>query len=325
MNELSKETKKKEILQDILEYFGIGLVAIFLFVLFSALSNNFFTSENIFNIFKQVSIIAVLSIGMTFVFLIGGMDLSAGSNVMLGAVVAAVLLESGEIPAVAAVAVAIIVCLLMGIINGILIEVMGINCVIVTLGSQLAIRGLALVIIKNYNSWIWVKDSLMKSINTGTFLKIPVLFWIVLILYCIAWIVLNRTAYGRKVYAVGGNERTARLCGFDTVKVKVLCYMISGLTAGIAGIIAAARLGMVSTTVGIGMEFEAVTAVVLGGASLKGGEGNVLKTLIGAVIVGMIANFMTLFGVDANYQSAVTGGFILFAAIFNRMTQRSVA
>ncbi|MDO4308356.1 MAG: ABC transporter permease [Eubacteriales bacterium] len=325
MGESPKEVKKKEFLQDLLERFGIALVALLMFVIFSVLSSKFCSSGNIFNVFKQISIIAILSIGMTFVFMIGGMDLSAGSNVMLGAVVTAALLQSGKASIVPAMCIALILCMIMGMLNGMLIEVLKINCVIVTLGSQLAIRGLALVIIKRYNSWIWMKDPLLKFVNTGTVLGIPFLFLLVLILYLGAWVAFHRTAYGRQVYAVGGNEKTARLCGINTVRVKVICYVISGLTAGLAGIVAAARLGMVSTTVGIGMEFEAVTAVVLGGASLKGGEGNVLKTLIGAVIVGMIANFMTLFGVDANYQSAVTGAFILFAAIFNRMTQRDVA
>lgn len=311
---------RKEELAGFLQQTGIILVAVVLFLVFSSLSDKFMTWPNIFNIFKQVSIIAVLSIGMTFVFLIGGMDLSAGSNVLLGAVVTGALITSGVMSTIPAMITAVLFCAFTGFINGVFIEKLKINGVIVTLGSQLFIRGLALVIIQRYNSWIWMnRDPILKSINVGTVGPIPVIFIIVIVLYAVAYLILSRTAFGREVYAVGGNERAAGLCGIGTVRVKMMRYVICGITAGIAGIVAACRLGMVNTSVGVGMEFDAVTAVVLGGASLKGGEGNVLKTLVGAVIVGLIANFMTLYGVDAHYQSAVTGMFILIAAVINRM------
>ena len=315
------ETRRRnEEIAGFLQQTGIILVAVVLFAVFALLSDKFMTWPNIFNIFKQVSIIAVLSIGMTFVFLIGGMDLSAGSNVLLGAVVTGALITSGVMSTIPAMLTAVLLCAVTGLINGLFIETLKINAVIVTLGSQLLIRGLALVIIQRYNSWIWMnRDPILKYINVGTVGPVPVIFIIVVALYILAYLLLNRTAFGRKVYAVGGNERAAALCGVGTVRVKMMCFVICGITAGIAGIIAACRLGMVNTSVGVGMEFDAVTAVVLGGASLKGGEGNVLKTLVGAVIVGFIANFMTLYGVDAHFQSAVTGMFILIAAVINRM------
>jgi ribose transport system permease protein len=295
------------------------MVAAFLFVVFASLSDAFMTWNNIFNIFRQVSIISAIAIGMTFVFLIGGMDLSAGSNVFLGAVVTGALIRSG-VGAVPAMLVAVVICALTGLLNGVFIEKMKIHSVIVTLGSQLLIRGLALVIIKQHNSWIWMnRDPVLRYINVGTVGPIPVIFVIVIVLYTAAYLVLKHTEFGKKVYAVGGNTRAAELCGVQISRVKIMCFVICGITAGIAGIIAACRLGMVNPSVGLGMEFDAVTAVVLGGASFKGGEGNVLKTLVGAVIVGFIVNFMTLYGVDAHFQSAVTGGFILAAAVLNRV------
>jgi ribose transport system permease protein len=315
--------RRKERVLGTLEQFGISLVALLLFVLFSVLSSKFSSVNNIFNIIKQVSIVAILSIGMSFVFLIGGMDLSAGSNVFLSAVITATLLVEGW-PVWLAMLAAVAACMLTGLFNGLFIEKFRINCVIVTLGSQLAIRGLALTLISLNNQWIYVKDPVTKFINIGKVFGLPMLLYVIIALYLFGYLVLNHTSYGKQVYAVGGNERAAGLCGLNTIKVKALCYMICGLTAGLAGVITASRLGMVSTTVGLGMEFDAVTAVVLGGALLQGGEGSVVKTLIGAVIVAMIANFMTLYGINENFQDAVTGAFILFAVLFNRMTQRDL-
>ena len=322
MKSIVQKTSHKEVTLSFFEKYGIVVVALIIFATFSLLAQNFRSLDNVFNIFKQVSIVAILSIGMTFVFLIGGMDLSAGSNVLLGAVVTGALITSGIMSALPAMIVAIMLCAAIGLINGFFVELLRINSVIVTLGSQLAIRGLALVIISDYKQWIWMnKDPMLKYINVGKVAGIPVIFIIVIVLYLLAYLILTKTSYGKQVYAVGGNEKAAGLCGLKTVRIKMYCFCICGITAGIAGIVAACRLGMVNTSVGSGMEFDAVTAVVLGGASLKGGEANVFKTLIGAIIVGMIANFMTLYGVEANFQSAVTGGFILLAAIFNRMTQ----
>jgi len=294
-------------------------------VMFSLLSPQFYSQNNLMNIIKQVSIVAVLSIGMSCVFLIGGMDLSAGSNMFLSAVLLAVLLQE-RINVWIAMPVAVAACVVTGAINGLVIERLKINCVIVTLGSKLAIRGIALVVIERYNSWIYVKDPVTKYINTGKpLLELPTLFFIVVALYAIAYFLLHKTSFGRQVYAVGGNPRASALCGFNSVRIKMLCYTISGVTAGIAGVIAACRLGMVNPSVGSGYEFDAVTAVVLGGMSLKGGEGSVVKTLVGALIVSMIANFMTLYGVDANFKDCVTGLFILVAVLFNRFTQRQSA
>lgn len=323
MNELklSQEKRKKYTASDFFGQFGIVVVALILFAIFSIASDKFMTIENMFNIVKQISIVAILSIGMTLVFLIGGMDLSAGSNVFLSAVITGAFITSQILPIGWAMVVAITCCGLTGFFNGILTEKLHINSVIVTLGSQLVIRGIALVIIGNYNQWIWMnRNDTLKFINVGTIGPVPVIFIIVLVLYVIAYLMLTRTSYGRQVYAVGGNEKTARLCGLKTQRVKIWCFIICGITAGIAGIVAASRLGMVNTSVGIGMEFDAVTAVVLGGASLKGGEANVLKTLVGAAIVGLIMNFLTLYGVEANFQKVVTGGFILLAAVINRLS-----
>lgn len=318
---MTRRAKHTEVFREILEKGGILIVLAVLFALFSLLSSKFCSMDNIFNIFKQVSHIAILAIGMHFVFLFGGMDLSAGSNIFLGAVTVAALLAEG-IPAWAAMLAAVVACTLMGALNGFIIEKFQINCVIVTLGSQFLIRGIALVLIANYRQWIYVKDPTVLFLNTGTVFGVPVLLLLTAALYGIAWVILHRTAFGRRVYAVGGNPKAAHLCGVNVAMTKLVCYLISGTCAGIAGVVIASRLGMVNTSVGSGMEFDAVTAVVLGGCAVKGGEGNVLKTFVGALIVAMISNFMTLFGVNEHYQDAVLGGFILLAAVFNHLTRK---
>ncbi len=314
-------TQRREQIMNLVDWLGITIVAVVLFILFSFMSSQFYSHNNLMNIIKQVSIVAVLSIGMTCVFLIGGMDLSAGSNMFLSAVLLAVLLQN-HVNVWIAMLVSIGACLLTGTLNGIIIERLSINCVIVTLGSQLLIRGIAQVVIEKYNSWIYVKNPVTKYINTGKpVLGIPTLFFVIFVLYIFAYLMLHYTSFGRRIYAVGGNPRAAVLCGFENIKIKTICYTISGIASAIAGIIAACRLGMVNPSVGSGYEFDAVTAVVLGGMSLKGGEGSVIKTLVGALIVAMISNFMTLYGVDANFKDCVTGLFILMAVLFNRFTQ----
>ncbi|MBQ7871003.1 MAG: ABC transporter permease [Oscillospiraceae bacterium] len=318
---MTQTAKRSEKFRELLEKSGILIVMAVLFLAFSLISGKFCTLSNLSNIFKQVSHIAILAIGMTFVFLFGGMDLSAGSNIFLGAVTVAALLTEG-IPAWAAMLAAVLICTLMGALNGFIIEKFQINCVIVTLGSQFLIRGVALVLISHYRQWIYVKDPTVLFLNTGTVLGLPVLLLLTAALYAIAWLILNRSAFGRRVYAVGGNPKAAHLCGVNVAVTKLLCYLISGTSAGIAGVVIASRLGMVNTNVGLGMEFDAVTAVVLGGCAVKGGEGNVLKTFVGALIVAMISNFMTLVGVNEHYQDAVLGGFILLAAVFNHMTRK---
>jgi ribose/xylose/arabinose/galactoside ABC-type transport system permease subunit len=321
MSRNNNDMKNMDILTDFFGKFGIVIVACLLIIVFSFASDKFFSIDNIFNIIKQISVVAILSIGMTVVFLIGGMDLSAGSNILLAAVITGAFITSGIVPAIPAMIISIFGCGVTGLINGLFSEKLRINSVIVTLGTQLVIRGIALIIIGRYNQWIWMnKNATLKFINVGTIGPIPVIFIVVALLYIIAYFVLTRTNFGRQVYAVGGNEKAAVLSGLKSKNIKIWCYIICGFTAGIAGIIVACRLGMVNTTVGIGMEFDAVTAVVLGGASLKGGEASVLKTLIGAIIVGLIMNFLTLYGVHANYQRAVTGAFILTAAFIDRLT-----
>jgi ribose/xylose/arabinose/galactoside ABC-type transport system permease subunit len=208
-----------------------------------------------------------------------------------------------------------------GLINGILIVKAKISPIIVTLGMMVMIRGLGQMILWINNSWLWVRDPIFTYIKTESILGIPVPAVMMFILYALAAVIMYKTQFGRHIYAIGGNQRAAALCGIPVDRTKILVYVFTGFIAGIAGIMMSARLSAISPGVGQGLEFEAITAVILGGTSLSGGVGKVEKTLLGAIIVAAILNYMTIKGVSAHYQRAVTGFVILAAATLDRMSR----
>ncbi len=300
---------------------GTLWVALLIFAVFSALAPHFATAANLQNIMRQIAITGILAIGMTLVILMGGIDLSVGSIVLFSAALMNSLLFNGVLPVVPAVIVGLLAAMLIGALNGVLIEQARISPVIVTLATQITVRGLGQMILWINNSWLWVRDPFFNYIKTEAWLGIPVSAFLMLVLYGIAAIAMRRTVFGRRIYAIGGNERAAHLCGIPVKRVKIGVYAISGLCAGIGGVLMSARISAISPGIGLGLEFEAITAVVLGGASLSGGSGRVEKTIVGAVIVGMVLNFMTIMGVSANYQRATTGFIILAAAVLDRLSR----
>ena len=302
------------------------LVAVLLVVFFGLTSANFLTPNNIFNIFRQMTVIAVLGIAMTAVILIGGIDLSVGSMLFMAAAITAHLLEGGTATALA-IAAGIAAATLVGLVNGLLIEVAGISPVIATLGSLIGIRGLALLMINN--AQIRVTDSFFEmiavtrtpGIEALNLPGIPLMVLIVLALYAVAAVGLNHTEFGRYVYAIGGNQVAARLSGVPVVRIKVLTYVLSGFISGIAGMLMASSTGIISPNLGAGSEFYTIAAVVLGGTRLSGGVGRVEKTLIGAFILYMVLNYMTLRRIPAEWQQAATGFLVLAAILIDRFAQ----
>jgi ribose/xylose/arabinose/galactoside ABC-type transport system permease subunit len=252
---------------------------------------------------------------------IGGIDLSVGSVVLFSAAVMNSLIFNEILPTVPAILTGIIAAMLVGLINGLLIERAGISPVIVTLGTMITFRGLGQMILWINNSWLWVNDPVFKYIKTTSWSYIPIPAVIMIALFAIAAILMGKTIFGRNVYAIGNNQRAARLSGSPVITTKMLVYVISGFCAGIGGILMGARLGAISPGVGQGLEFEAITAVVLGGTRLSGGVGRVEKTLLGAIIVGMVLNYMTIMGVSAHFQRAVTGFIILGAALLDQISR----
>ncbi len=303
------------------------LVIVLLLLIFGLTSRNFLTANNIFNIWRQMSIVAVLGIGMMLVILIGGIDLSVGSVLYLSAGLMAVLLKD-ELPVPIVILAGLLAGSLVGLLNGVFVEIAGISPVIVTLGVQIAVRGLTSIIMSN--AQIPVTDKFFEAIAATRTpgiesIKLPGLQVMVIatfVLYLIMAFVLRQTGFGRYLYAIGGNQMAAYLAGVPVVPVKILAYVLSGLFAAIGGLLMAAQQGVIGPGIGAGLEFYAVAAVVLGGARLSGGVGRIEKTLLGAMILYMVFNYMTLAHVPAVWQQAVIGLLVLAAVVLDRLTKQ---
>ena len=306
----------------LLSDYSTVVVVIVLIAFFGLTSQYFLSPDNIGNVLRQMAIVGVLAIGMTMVILVGGIDLSVGSVVLLSGAISGTLILNYEFNAWPAIAIGLLVSMLVGLVNGTLIERAQISPVIVTLGTLIAVRGAGQAILWLNNSWVWVTDDLFVSVAKEKILFLPVISVIMFALYASAAIILKQTAFGRYVYAIGGNQRAAQLNGLPVTRIKVLVYVLSGLFAGIAGLLTAARLGVVGPGVGLGMEFDAVTAVVLGGTQLSGGVGRVERSLLGTAILVMVLNYLTIRGIPDIWQTAVTGFLILAAVLVERAARR---
>jgi ribose transport system permease protein len=301
--------------------FGIVLIAIVIFAVFGLTSGPFATVSNMRNILEQVAVIGVVSIGETAVMLTGGIDLSVGSNVLLSSVIMANLNVNHGWPAGLAIVVGILAALMVGLINGVVSTAFGIEPIIVTLGTLLAAGGLGQIWLNN--SWITLHSSVFSDVATVMPLGIPLMAWIMVVLYALAAVLLYRTTFGRTVYLIGGNRGGARLAALAVNRRLVAVYALSGLLAGVAGYLDAGQLGIISQNDGTGLQFSAILAVLVGGLSVKtGGIGRVEKTLVGTLIAGMIANYFVLQGVAEPYEQAAIGFVILVAVLADHVLRR---
>ncbi len=299
------------------------VVVVVLALLFGLTSPYFLTPDNAFNILRQMSVIGVVGIGATLVILIGGIDLSVGSVALLtGGITGTLVLNYGVNPWLA-IAAGLAAAAFVGLVNGTLVEVLQISPVIVTLGTLIVVRGIGQAILWLNNSWVYVEHPLFAYIAAERWLLLPVSAALMLTLYLIMSAVMTQTSFGRAIYAIGNNQRAAVLCGLPVNRVKVLVYMLGGFFAGIGGLLTAARTGVVNPTAGLGLEFQVITAVVLGGTSLRGGIGRVEKTLVGTAILAMVLNYLTIRGVRDTWQTTVTGLMILAAVVLDRLLRRS--
>jgi ribose transport system permease protein len=301
--------------------YGLILIIVVLGAVFFATAPRFLLPQNLLNILKQISVVAIMAIGMYLVILIGGIDLSVGSSALLAAVVTMYLINHNYASTGVAIVAGLAAATAVGFLNGLMVERAGISPIIVTLGTMIAVRGLAQTILWIDNSWLWVKNPLLLSLVRGNVGFVPVLVLFMLALYAIFMLAANKTRFGRYLYAIGGNQRAAYLCGVPVVRVKTAAYTLSGLMAGVGGLILVARLSAVSPAVGNNIQFDVITAVVLGGASLSGGEGKIERTLLGALLAGMIVNYLTIKGIPGPYQSAVNGFIILAAVILDKLSK----
>ncbi|MDZ8223504.1 MULTISPECIES: ABC transporter permease subunit [unclassified Nostoc] len=313
-------SRNRKSISSLLEVAGILPILIIICILFAFLSPNFLTAGNIVNVLRQASINIVLATGMTFVILTGGIDLSVGSILGVSAVVA---LLVSLLPALswAAVPAALLAGLLLGLINGAIITFLDVPPFIVTLGSLTALRGLAFLVAKGTTlinldiNFAWVGNTYL-----GPF---PWLVIIALLSVIVSWFVLRQTVLGVQIYAVGGNERAARLTGIKVNRVLLFVYGISGLLAGLAGIMSASRLYSASGILGQGYELDAIAAVILGGTSFTGGIGTIGGTLLGALIIAILNNGLTLLNLSYFWQLVVKGLVIILAVVIDRLRRRS--
>ena len=299
---------------NLLKYKSI-LALIILCIIVSIISPTFLQVSNLRNLLTQVSVNAVISLGMTFVILTGGIDLSVGSIVAIaGAVSAVTIKNTGSISL--GILAALLTGIAVGFINGIIVSKGRIQAFIATLATQTVFRGVTYVFTGG-NPISGLGDSFIKLTNSRI-LGVPVPVIITIIVFAICAYVLTQTRYGRYVYAVGGNEDSSRLSGINVNGVKNWVYIISGTTAAIAGIIVTSRIGSAAPTAGSGYELDAIAAIVIGGTNLVGGEGTILGTIIGVLIIGVLNNGLNLMDVSAFYQTIVKGLVILLAVLIDK-------
>jgi ribose transport system permease protein len=300
--------------------FWVFIAVIVASVALSLVTDSFATQKNLYNITRNVTFVAIVALGMTMVIITGGIDLSVGSVLCLCSMVLAVVMHAGYSIEVGILA-SIVTALVVGAINGILIAYIGLPPFVVTLGMLSIARSLAMVASGNTVVFEFGPDhDALLALGGGAWffgIANPVLYMIVLGL--LTGFVLRWTRFGRYLFAIGGNETAATLTGVPVRMIKVVVYMISALTAGIAGIVQTGWLGAVTTNIGTGMELQVIAAAVIGGANLAGGAGTALGAIIGAMLIEVIRNSLGLLGINAFWQGTFIGGAILFAVLFDRL------
>lgn len=305
--ELSGKEKLAKIFK---QYGGISSGLIALIVLFSFLSESFLTTNNLTNVVLQVSIIAITAFGMTYVLLLGDIDLSVGSTIALIGTLAVLGLSFG-IPFVLVIPLSILAAMVLGFVNGSLTALAGIPAFIVTVATMGIFRGIAYIITDG--TPIMIQDETFLAIGNGEFLSIPIPIWLLLVLLLVNHFVLSKTTFGRKIYITGGNKEAAVYSGINVPVLKIKVFMITAVLAGMSGLILASRLYSGQPNAALSYELDAIAAAVLGGTSLNGGYGTVIGTMIGALTIGVINNGMNLMNVPYFYQMVVKGLVILIA------------
>lgn len=300
---------------------GILIGLFIMCVALGILTDSFATTRNIFNVMRQISVNVFLACGMTMIILIGEIDLSVGSIIAVSGCLSAGLITNNGIPTIAAVLIAIVAGTMVGAFNGLVVSMTKIPSFIVTLAVMNIGRGFARIYTKS--TTILVDDDLFAAIGTGKiFAGIPIHIIYIIVVILISAFILNRTKFGRHIYAVGDNELAAKFSGINARRVKFMVFLISGFLASCAGILSASRTFSGQFSVGEGTEMDAISAVVLGGTSMTGGVGQLSGTVIGCLVIGVLNNGMNLLGIDSSWQYVVKGFVVLLAVFIDYMKKR---
>jgi len=319
------DTRNKQI-SDIIAYQlkdkAIWLVFIVLFIGFSIANPRFMTIDNLLIMIRQVSMYGIAAIGMTFVILIAGIDLSIGTLISLVNIVCAYLMVNSGIPIIPAILIALAVSTLIGLLNGFLIATIGIPAIIATFASQVSFEGATFLV--SAGRPIPLTDDRFRVIGQGVIpgIGIPVPIVIMVACFLLGSFILNKTYFGRYFYAIGGNEEAARLSGIRVERVKYLVYSLSGFFAGLAGIVLLSRTNSAQPTAGQGWEFAVITCVVLGGVSISGGFGKLSNVLAGVLIIGALSNGMVLMNISSFTQMVIKGIVLVVAVGFDCLQKR---
>ncbi|WP_212391039.1 ribose ABC transporter permease [Sporosarcina beigongshangi] len=307
------KSNSQSVLQKIGPFIGLLLIV----VIITIMSPNFLTVNNLLNVLRQVSINALIAFGMTFVILTGGIDLSVGSILALTGAVTAGMMASGVDP-VLAMFLGLLLGAVLGAINGVIIAKGKVAPFIATLATMTIFRGLTLVYTEGRPISGLGDSQAFQLLGKGYFFGIPVPVITMAITFGVLYFILKKTTFGRRVYAVGGNEEASSLSGISVDRIKIYVYSLTGALAALAALILTSRLNSAQPTAGSMFELDAIAAVVLGGTSLTGGRGWIVGTLIGALIIGVLNNGLNLIGVSSFFQQVVKGAVILVAVLLDR-------
>lgn len=320
MNRMDKKAKLS--FANLYSTYGVFFILVIEFLIFSLASKSFLTLGNILSVGRQMSFTGIAAIGMTLVMLTGGIDISVGSMLAMAGVLCAKLSADVGLPLWIAVVITLLIGALFGLINGAAVTRLHIPALIATLATQTILKGIAYLL----TNAVPVKNlsATYKFLGQGyIFGAIPVPLIITVALYVLAWWYLDKTYLGRRVYLSGGNEEAARLSGINTKWTITGTYVFSGVFAAIAGVLMAARLGSGQPSVGSGFEMDVITATVLGGISVNGGKGKVVNVFVGACIMGVLANGMTMLNINQYLQWIINGLVLLFAVTMSNLRKSS--
>ncbi|MDW9684210.1 ribose ABC transporter permease [Sinorhizobium meliloti] len=301
---------KAALVRALKQYGGIFLSLVMLCIVFSFFNPRFMTVVNFMNILQQVAVVAIAAFGITWVILLGEIDLSVGSIIAVAGMVGAQCFAFG-MGFVPAIALTLAAGALMGMLNGVLTAKLLLPSFIVTVATMGIYRGM--VSLPTNGAPAMIENETWTAIGTESFLGLPIIIWVVAVLFVINQIVLSKTSFGRRAYLTGGNREAAVYSGIKVDRLKILIFMIAGVMAAISGVLLSSRLFSAQTNAGMSYELDAIAAAVLGGTSLAGGVGTMVGTLIGALIIGVMNNGMNMLSVPYFYQLIVKGLVILVA------------
>ena len=303
-----------------LKKFAIVGVLLALVLFFTIVTDSFLTTKNLLNVARQVAMLGISAVGMTCVILTSGIDLSVGSVMAITNIAGSMMMVNAGIPIFPAMILTLLIAALIGLINGLLVAYVRVPALITTLAMMTILRGLSFVLCDGMP--VWGLPKAFKKFGQGYVGVIPIPVIIMILVFIAGWFFLNRTKTGRYIYGLGGNKEAVRLSGVNTAKIQTLVFVISSLLTGLAGIILLSRINTGQPKIGTGYEMDVITAVVLGGVSIMGGEGSLLGVFIGVLITGVLSNGMILIDVSEYYQQITKGLVLLLAVVFDTLAKR---